>query len=101
GIRDKLVTGVQTCALPICRLWRLRVSSAGATDLNFGFTTFWLPRGAMLWISSETEPYYEGPYTAEHNQDYRQLWTPVVPGQSAIIELFVPSDVQEQPQLVL
>src|SRR2546425_499957 len=22
GIRDKLVTGVQTCALPICRSWR-------------------------------------------------------------------------------
>src|SRR5207244_6991363 len=22
GIRDDLVTGVQTCALPICRLWR-------------------------------------------------------------------------------
>src|SRR2546421_5838947 len=49
------------------RLWRLRVTSAGATDLNFGFTNFWLPQGAMLWISSESEQYYEGPYTAEHN----------------------------------
>ena len=77
--------------VPNGRLWRLRVGSAGATDLNFAFTNFWLPKGAMLWVVAESEPYYEGPYTAEHNQDYRQLWTPMVPGESAVIELFVPS----------
>src|SRR2546425_7917640 len=30
------------------RLWRLRIVSAGATDLNLGFTTFLLPEGATL-----------------------------------------------------
>ena len=30
GIRDKLVTGVQTCALPILN-WRLRVNLEGVT----------------------------------------------------------------------
>jgi hypothetical protein len=87
--------------LPDGRLWRLRIVSTNATDLNFGFTTFWLPKGAMLWITSETESHSEGPYTAEYNQDYRQLWTPVVPGEAAIIELFVPADVQKEPELVL
>src|SRR2546425_1476433 len=34
GIRDKLVTGVQTCALPICRVTTLRrpAPSAARTD---------------------------------------------------------------------
>jgi hypothetical protein len=39
--------------LPEGRLWRLRVSSKGATDLNFGFTQFWLPEGASLYVMSE------------------------------------------------
>src|SRR6266487_6983946 len=29
--------------LPNGRLWRFRLVSAGATDLNLGFTSFWLP----------------------------------------------------------
>lgn len=87
--------------VPGGKLWRLRVSSDGATDLSFGFTTFWMPAGATLHVSSEAEPYYQGPYTAKDNKPHRQLWTPVVPGSSACLELFVPSGTTEPPQLVL
>src|SRR5687767_9556676 len=87
--------------VPGGRIWRLRIASAGATDLNFAFTTFWLPEGATLHISSETEDYFQGPYTARDNKPHEQLWTPVVPGGSAVIELFVPADVKEEPRLVL
>jgi hypothetical protein len=83
------------------RLWRLRVVSSGATDLNFGFTSFWLPEGATLHVMSETENYYQGPYTAADNQEYRQLWTPVVPGEAAVVELFVPSTAEQPPELAL
>src|SRR5205823_8073587 len=31
GIRDKLVTGVQTCALPICKIWN---SASGPSCTN-------------------------------------------------------------------
>ncbi|HMJ91033.1 MAG TPA: trypsin-like peptidase domain-containing protein, partial [Candidatus Acidoferrum sp.] len=82
------------------RLWRLRVSSEGATDLNFGFTQCWLPEGATLHISSETEDYFQGPFTAQDNKPHRQLWTPLIPGPRAVIELFVPTGTQE-PQLLL
>ena len=83
------------------RIWRLRVASRGATDLNFGFTSFWLPQGATLHISSETEDYFQGPYTSQDNKPHEQLWTPVVPGGNAVIELFVPDQVLEEPRLIL
>lgn len=87
--------------LPDGRLWRLRVKSPGATDLNFGFSKFWLPEGATLYVISENEHYYQGPYTARDNQPHGQLWTPVVPGDAAVIELFVPSQAARKPQIVL
>ena len=87
--------------LPDGLLWRLRVVSTNATDLNFGFTTFWLPPGASLHVMSEGEGYYQGPYTAADNTPAGQLWTPPVPGGAAIIELFVPTGAKEEPRLVL
>ncbi len=87
--------------LPEGRLWRLRIVSAGATDLNFGFSEFWLPEGATLHICSEELAYFQGPYTAGDNKPHRQLWTPVVPGGSGYIELFVPAQTIEEPRLVL
>ncbi len=86
--------------VPGGRLWRLRVVSAGATDLNFGFTECWLPEGATLHVSSEDEDYFQGPYSARDNKAHGQLWTPVLPGSRAVIELFVPNGAKE-PRLVL
>ena len=83
------------------RLWRLRVVSTGATDLNFGFSSFWLPEGATLHISAESEDYFQGPYTAQDNADHGQLWTALVPGDAAVIEVFVPTGAQPEPQLIL
>jgi hypothetical protein len=87
--------------IPGGRLWRLRVVSRGATDLNFGFSTFELPEGATLHICSENEDYFQGPYTARDNKLHGQLWTPVVPGEAAFIEMFVPAQVGAEPRLVL
>ena len=50
---------------------------------------------------SEGDDYYQGPYTAADNKPDGQLWTPVVPGEAEIIELFVPTAAKEEPQLVL
>ncbi|HXI53269.1 MAG TPA: trypsin-like peptidase domain-containing protein [Candidatus Saccharimonadales bacterium] len=87
--------------LPEGRLWRLRITSPGATDLNFGFSEFWLPEGATLHVLSEDEAYFQGPYTAGDNKPHGELWTPVVPGESGCIELFIPAQTAEEPRLVL
>lgn len=83
------------------RLWRVRVDAPGATDLNFGFSLFVLPKGATLHVWSEEYDYHEGPYTAADNKPHRQLWTPPVPGSRAVIELYVPADVVGEPEVWL
>lgn len=87
--------------LPEGRLWRLRVASTNATDLNFGFTHYRLPEGATLYVMCEDGSYYQGPYTAEDHTPEGQLWTAVVPGEAAIVELFVPAQAKEEPTLLL
>lgn len=87
--------------VPGGRLWRLRIHSTGATDLNFGFSRFLLPEGATLHLCAEGEAYFQGPYTARDNKPHGELWTPVVPGESACLEMFVPDGAKEEPQLVI
>lgn len=82
-------------------LWRLRVTSKGSTDLNFGFTGYWMPDGSTLHIWTENDRYVQGPYTESDNQPHGQLWTPVTPGDSAVIEMFVPENSKQKPVLVL
>jgi hypothetical protein len=83
------------------RLWRLRFHAAGATDLNFGFSRFRLPAGATLHVSSEERDYYEGPYDYRDMKPHGELWLPVVPGDRAVIELYVPPLVKYEPELRL
>ena len=82
-------------------LWRTRVHAPGATDLNFGFTTFRLPEGASLHVASEDYDYYEGPYTAADNEKHGELWTPMVPGDRAVIEVVIPAGAEDLVELEL
>ena len=72
------------------RLWRYRVYAPSATDLNFAFSSVKLPEGGTLHVYSESERYFQGPYTSEHNRSDGQLWTSLVPGDRAVVELHVP-----------
>ncbi len=83
------------------QLWRYRVHARGATDLNFGFTKYHLPPGATLHVISESQDYFHGPYTSKDNQEHGQHWTPMVPGESAIVELFVPAKQVNNTELRL
>ena len=83
------------------RIWRLRFHSAGATDLNLGFSRFRLPPGATLHVISEDHDYYEGPYDHRDNKPHGELWLPVVPGNRAVIELYVPALTDYEPELRL
>jgi len=82
-------------------MWRIKVVSPKATDMNFGFHNFKLPKGATLHVLSTEHDYYVGPYSHIHHQDHGQLWTPVVPGDSAIIEVFIPAKAAFNPSLFL
>lgn len=80
------------------QVWRLRIVSPNATDLNFGINPYRLSEGMTLHIYSEDEQYYEGPYMAE-DAAQGQLWTPMIPGSRGVIELYVPATASELPEL--
>ena len=71
------------------RLWRVRVRAAGATDLRLAFAHFALPRDATLHVIGAGDE-YQGPYTSADALG-GTFHAPVVPGDTATIELHVPA----------
>lgn len=69
--------------------WRMKVVTPDAVHLNFGFTRFHLPRSASLRIASTDGKAELGPFDASHNAPTGQLWTQVLPGNSAELVLRV------------
>jgi hypothetical protein len=73
------------------RLWRLRISSPGALNLNLHFGRFSLPPGAALWIHDTGGGQIRGPYTFHDRNGAGELWTPVVLGDEVELEMLVPA----------
>ncbi len=82
--------GTWTVAGDGTRVWRLVVESPTAYSLSFGFSRFRLPPGAALWIYAPGQAPEYRPFTAADNEAHGQLWTPIVVGDRAVIELNVP-----------
>jgi hypothetical protein len=72
------------------KLWRLRISSRGAVFMSFKFSDFELPAGAELHFVSVHRNYHDGAYTKRHNRPARRFGSPMIPGDSAVIELYLP-----------
>ncbi len=77
-------------------LWRFAVRAAGATDLRLGFTRFALPDGASLHVIG-ADGYYQGPYHADDATSDGSFRSPVVPGDTATVELHLPQDAEAEP----
>jgi hypothetical protein len=86
--------------VPGGQLWRLRIHAPGATDLNLGFSRFQLYDGTTVHFSAESEDYVQGAFTSRDNKPHKELWTPVLPGDRMVIEMFVP-DGARTPEFVL
>ncbi len=67
--------------------WRLVVRAPGAESLNFGFRRFQLPEGGSLRIVAPSGASL-GPYSGGTGSE---LWTPVLPGNAAEIEIRAPA----------
>ncbi|MCD9028947.1 pre-peptidase C-terminal domain-containing protein [Luteimonas sp. BDR2-5] len=76
-------------------VWRLRVESRGALSLNFGFSEYRMPEGGRLLVypaglDRNADPSTIRAFTAADNKAHGQLWTPIVPGDTAVLEVVVP-----------
>jgi lysyl endopeptidase len=70
--------------------WTHQVTAPNATSLNFGFTKFYLPKGAELNIYSADHSEFIRTFTAADNNINNELWTPIIESDDVIIELTVP-----------
>lgn len=79
-------------------VWRSRARGAGAESLHFRLDGLSLPDEATLFVYAPDGGDVRGPYTA---QDVRAgtLWTPVVRGSEAILEILVPAAQREMVEL--
>ena len=82
-------------ALPDGRLWRLRIQAPGAVGINLGLSEFHLSRGSKFWIHDPDGKAYEGAYTSEQRNNKGGLWTPILPSDEVIVELYVPAGASE------
>ncbi|WP_052773020.1 pre-peptidase C-terminal domain-containing protein [Luteimonas sp. FCS-9] len=76
-------------------VWRLRVESKDALSLNFGFSEYHMPEGGRLLVypaglDRNADPEAIRAFDASDNKPHGALWTPIVPGDSAVIEVVVP-----------
>ncbi|QSX79231.1 trypsin-like serine peptidase [Agrilutibacter solisilvae] len=88
-------------------VWRVRVESPGALSLNFGFSQYLMPAGGRMLIypaavtAATATPGTVRQFTAADNEAHGQLWTPVVTGEEAVIEVVLPRAQRDQLQLRL
>jgi len=71
------------------------VSADNAHSLSFGFENVFLPAGAELFIYDQTGEQVLGPYTEKDHNSAKELWTPVIQGGEAYIEVNVPEEMQK------
>ncbi len=81
--------------------WTHQVTAPNAVSLNFGFSEFYLPEGAELNIYSADRSEFIRSFTSADNNVHRELWSPVIMTDDAIIELTVPADAIGEVSLKL
>lgn len=69
--------------------WRLRVSCENAMSMNLGFGRWTLPTSGSMTISTVRGDMAIRDFTADDNRSHGELWTPVVPGNDALITIEV------------
>ncbi len=82
-------------------LWSLKINAPGALSLSFGFGRFRLPAGASLIIRNPDQEVILGPFTDRQNTHHGQLWTPLLPGWQADLELRIPRNMSNHMELEL
>lgn len=75
--------------------WRSRVFSSEAKSISFELSRFDLPRDAALWLYAADGSLLQGPYTAADRNPQGGLWTALVPGDSVVLELRLPSSQRD------
>lgn len=69
----------------------LMMTSQGALSLSAQLGELDLPRGTQVWLCSTDGRVRHGPYRSD---DGASVWTPVVPGDTAMLQIWAPSNAR-------
>ena len=76
------------------RLWRIRITSAGAPSLHLIYDEFWMPPGAQLFLYNDDRSVVLGAFTQRNNKSYGSFSTDFVPGEATVLEYYEPAGVE-------
>lgn len=76
------------------RVWRLRIESAGATDLCLHFNGWQLVKPCEIYYYNDSHSQVEGPFTYVDNWDGTNI-SPFIVGSAVTIELVVPEGADD------
>ena len=71
-------------------VWLMKITSSGASSLNFIFNELYLPEDAKLYIYNTDGSMVYGPITPIQNFENSFFLTDIVYGESVILYLYVP-----------
>jgi len=73
-------------------LWRLTVRCKNAKAIGFGYSMFFLPEGATLFLYNKEKSRVLGAYSAENNTEDYFFSNEKIQGDEITLELLVPND---------
>ncbi len=76
-------------------IWRLKIISTDAFALSLEFDRFHLPLNSTLHVYGPDKSEIYGAYTSQNNNPDKIFATPLVKGDTIIMELFLPSTSEE------
>jgi len=82
-------------------IWRLVIESKGAHSLNLGFSKFYLPASASLYIYDYYGAERLRPFLPSDNEEHEQLWAPLISSDKIVIEINIKSADIKHLKLVL
>ncbi|MEY2904785.1 MAG: hypothetical protein RJA52_801, partial [Bacteroidota bacterium] len=73
-------------------VWKLEIQSPNALSINLGITEFYLPKNAKMFLKGSNNSKRLGPFSIHDNDFHNEFWSPVIEGESILVELIVPKN---------
>jgi hypothetical protein len=82
-------------------IWLLKINSQNAFGYQLVFDDFYLPNGCKLFVYNDSHTMKLGAFTKRNNRADSRFVTQHINGNTIILELLVPSNIEEEIKLIL